>query len=115
MAFNLLYICRQGVVAVSRRHCQTTQHCDSGCWRISRLTCGSDGKLYNNGCQMLRKNCGKLVYDVPVPFCLNRLYRTDCPLDCDNEVEDEEEVCASDGNIYRSLCEMKKLTCGYDQ
>ena len=49
---------RQGVVAVDRRHCQTTEHCDAGCWRISRLTCGSDSKLYNNGCQMHRKNCG---------------------------------------------------------
>ena len=52
---------RTGVVPVDRRHCQTTAHCDKGCWRISRLTCGSDGKLYNNGCQMHRKNCGKMV------------------------------------------------------
>ncbi len=29
-----------------------------------QITCGSDGKLYNNGCQMRRKNCGKLVYEV---------------------------------------------------
>ncbi len=56
------FVIRQGVVAVDRSHCQTTEHCDSGCWRISRLTCGSDGKLYNNGCQMHRKNCGCVVH-----------------------------------------------------
>ncbi len=32
-------------------------------WDV-QITCGSDGKLYNNGCQMRRKNCGKLVYEV---------------------------------------------------
>ena len=52
---------RQGVVSVDRRHCQTTEHCDSECWKISRLSCGSDGKLYNNGCQMHRKNCGLVL------------------------------------------------------
>lgn len=103
--------CGQGVVPVDRRHCKTTKHCDSGCWRISRLTCGSDGKLYNNGCQMHRKNCGKHVYEVPVPFCLNRLYRTECPLDCSTKPFNP--ICGSDGNIYNSVCEMKKLTCGF--
>lgn len=103
--------CGTGVVAVDRRHCQTTAHCDSGCWRISRLTCGSDGKLYNNGCQMHRKNCGKMVFDVPVPFCLNKLYRTDCPIDC--RAEKDDRVCGSDGNIYRNQCELEKITCGY--
>lgn len=76
-----------------------------------RLTCGSDAKLYNNGCQMHRKNCGKHVYEVPVPFCLNQLYRTACPTDCANE--DLEPVCGSDGNVYPNLCQMKKLTCGF--
>ena len=92
------------------------------------MTCGSDGKLYNNGCQMHRKNCGKMVekrktenifvfvnrflkvFDVPVPFCLNKLYRTDCPIDCEGEEDDA--VCGSDGNIYRNKCEMEKITCG---
>ena len=45
------------------------------CLMSSFLSCGSDGKLYNNGCQMMRKNCGKHVYEVPAPFCLNKLYR----------------------------------------
>ena len=60
---------------------------------------------------MHRKNCGKHVFDVPVPFCLNKLYRTDCPLDCSSEKEDP--VCGSDGNIYKNTCEMKKITCGW--
>ena len=52
----------------------------------------------------------KHVYEVPVPFCLNRLYRTECPLDCSKKAFDP--VCGSDGNIYSNICEMKKLTCG---
>ena len=78
----------QGVVEADSRHCMTTKHCHDGCMRVSHITCGSDGKLYNNGCQMRRKNCGKHVYEVPAPFCLNKLYRAKgvtagrCPIDC---------------------------------
>ena len=51
------------------------------------------------------------VFDVPVPFCLNKLYRTDCPIDC--RAEEDDQVCGSDGNIYRNQCELEKITCGY--
>ena len=66
---------RQGVVTADRRHCQTTEHCDAGCWKISRLTCGSDGKLYNNGCQMLRKNCGYVLRKFFLCLFTNDYYR----------------------------------------
>jgi hypothetical protein len=50
------------------------------------------------------------VFDVPVPFCLNKLYRTECPIDCG--AEEDDLVCGSDGNIYKNTCEMEKITCG---
>lgn len=103
--------CGQGVVPADKRHCQTTKHCQDKCVRISKLSCGSDGKLYNNGCQMMRKNCGKHVYEVPAPFCLNRLYRTKCPVDCGKEKQ--KPVCGSDGQLYASRCELDKMTCGF--
>lgn len=107
----LLHTCGQGVVAADHRHCQTTKHCDDKCFRISRISCGSDGKLYNNGCQMMRKNCGKHVYEVPAPFCLNKLYRTKCPVDCSGETS--KPVCGSDGQLYANSCELEKMTCGF--
>ena len=123
--------CGQGVVQADPRHCQTTKHCNDKCFRIrlelpcpclsphinplspsSKLSCGSDGKLYNNGCQMMRKNCGRHVYEVPAPFCLNKLYRTKCPMDCSQETKTK-PVCGSDGQLYASKCEMEKMTCGF--
>lgn len=103
--------CGQGVVPADRRHCQTTKHCDDKCFRISKISCGSDGKLYNNGCQMMRKNCGKHVYEVPAPFCLNKLYRTKCPVDCSKAKS--KPVCGSDGQLYANSCELEKMTCGF--
>jgi len=103
--------CGQGVVVADRRHCLTTQHCEDRCFRISKISCGSDGKLYNNGCQMMRKNCGKHVYEVPAPFCLNKLYRTKCPVDC--RKAKQKPVCGSDGQLYASSCELQKMTCGF--
>ncbi|XP_023343381.1 agrin isoform X2 [Eurytemora carolleeae] len=103
--------CGQQVVVAHRRHCKVTEHCDETCYKVSKVSCGSDGKLYNNGCQMKRKNCGKHIYEVPIGYCLNRLYRTSCPLDCtDISVA---LTCGSDGQIYSSECELRRADCGF--
>ena len=60
---------------------------------------------------MMRKNCGKHVYEVPAPFCLNKLYRTKCPTNCDKQNRGAKPVCGSDGNTYRSECQLRQYSC----
>jgi len=110
-----LFTCGQGVVRTSKKHCQTTRHCRESCWRVSKPTCGSDGNIYSNACRMKSKNCGKHVFEVPMAFCLsqerNRIGSANaCPVNCDKEKD--RLTCGSDGNVYRSECEMKMLNCG---
>lgn len=109
-----LLTCGQGVVRVSKRHCQTTRHCRESCWRVSKPTCGSDGNIYSNACRMKSKNCGKHVFEVPMAFCMsqerNKNGAIACPVSC--EGEKERIICGSDGNVYSSECEMRMLNCG---
>ncbi|KAE8749033.1 hypothetical protein FOCC_FOCC004200 [Frankliniella occidentalis] len=118
-----LLTCGQGVVRTNKKHCQTTRHCRETCWRVARPTCGSDGQIYTNACRMKSKNCGKHVFEVPMSFCMTQertsggsggaaasAASASCPTSCDGEKE--RLTCGSDGNVYRSECELKMLNCG---
>ncbi|KAL7636794.1 UNVERIFIED_CONTAM: hypothetical protein RMT77_012550 [Armadillidium vulgare] len=107
----LLRTCGQKVVKTSYKHCQTTASCQDVCFYDYKPVCGSDGKIYQSRCQMRVKNCGKHIYEIPMVHCRpQERTTTGCPISCDGEKLSP--VCGSDGNIYDSRCEMRKLNCG---
>ncbi|XP_065573315.1 agrin-like [Artemia franciscana] len=78
----------------------------------SRYVCGSDGKTYPNECTLAIANCLRGTELAHIGSCTSMYSHShSCPLSC-NSTDKEMPVCASDGNVYKSECEMKKLTCG---
>ncbi|XP_018334897.1 serine protease inhibitor dipetalogastin, partial [Agrilus planipennis] len=71
--------------------------------------CGTDAKTYTNPCQLSIATCLKGVQMAHIGNCTTLKRSQSCPSDCDNETK--EPVCGSDGNVYKSLCDLKKQTC----
>lgn len=69
-------------------------------------------KLYKYKFNSNRKH----VFEVPMAFCMSQERNPagadegSCPTSC--EKEKERLTCGSDGNVYRSECEMNMLNCG---
>ncbi|XP_008474481.1 serine protease inhibitor dipetalogastin-like [Diaphorina citri] len=103
-----LLTCGQGVVRVSKRHCQTTRHCRESCWRVSKPTCGSDGNIYSNACRMKSKNCGKHVYVVPIKRCLQGFHFKGCARICPTIYD---PICGTDNKTYSNDCFLQMENC----
>lgn len=73
--------------------------------------CGTDARTYDNLCQLSLATCLKGVQFAHVGNCTELKEEVPCPKDCSVQSY-EEPVCGSNGNVYRSMCQMKKETCG---
>ena len=72
--------------------------------------CGNNGVTYRNKCHLQEATCRAGVQLAHVGPCADLQAEPDCPEDCKDQPESI--VCASNGNVYSSVCQMKKETCG---
>lgn len=104
--------------------------CDHRCNAEKDPVCGTDGRTYLNRYNlshitlagMTEFVCYRCMLQVEVcrvGIALSHLgpcnnisaHRENCPVDCGQAPQDG-PVCGSDGNVYKSTCQMKLLTCG---
>lgn len=87
--------------------------CGNKCNLDRDLVCGSDSRTYLNICFLKVETCKRGIRLAHFGPCVNSTFAEEpCPEKCDPTKERDGPVCASNGNVYRSTCEMRRLTCG---
>jgi hypothetical protein len=75
--------------------------------------CGSDGRTYPSPCHLQKASCTRGIELAHAGVCVKLSPENDCPTDCKaGDSQSASPVCGSDGNVYKSICDMKNRTCG---
>ncbi|RZF33289.1 hypothetical protein LSTR_LSTR007634 [Laodelphax striatellus] len=104
---------KRSVFAVDMSNCQSKLDkcvkikCDTN---VYDPVCGSDARTYNSQCELQVATCLKNVQLAHLGKCASLSDPDTCPQTCNQD--EMQPVCGSDGNVYRSYCELKQKTCG---
>ncbi|KAK7792117.1 hypothetical protein R5R35_009648 [Gryllus longicercus] len=111
--------CGKHVFEVPMSFCVSHERVASGCpvacdGEPEKLTCGSDGLVYSNECELALLNCGRQVKRrvtrVDLEKCRPRLNKCE-KLKCAEESRRSGPVCGTDLRSYASTCDLQRATC----